>query len=162
MSMNFSSSIPDLQDFIKSLDKLNDDVNSAVRTGMKLGAEIIVKEQKRLVSMRSHKLANSITIGMISTSKKTGNITLSTGYQKDAFTGGDESPGVIGSVIEFGKPGTGKRANSKMKQHHRGSANLSEVRKGIVPPHSHILRGYDDKLNEAIQITIQEVEKRLK
>ena len=45
----FSSEMPDIQGLIKKLDMMDENVNKAVREGLKDGADIIMKEQKRLM-----------------------------------------------------------------------------------------------------------------
>lgn len=85
-----------------------------------------------------------------------------------------EKPGVIGLTYEFGRPG-------KSTEHHRNSDTMKQVRmripnkkekrkywkkavptevdwkKGTIQPHPHISRGFDNKVNEAVQILIKHI-----
>lgn len=85
-----------------------------------------------------------------------------------------EKPGVIGMTYEFGRPGkssTHHRNSDTMKQIRKRIPNKSEKRKywkkavptevdwkkGTIQPHPHIGRGFDNKVNEAVQILIKHI-----
>lgn len=149
-SAGYSVEIPDLQEFIKSLNKLDENVNSAVRTGLKEGAEIIAAEQKRLISSKSQKLSGLIKTGQIKVSKK-GNLTVDVGYDTNAVKQAPE-----GVILEFGRPSEDKKT---MKQTRNGEVYTVKI--GKIEPQSHIRRGFDNKISEAAQATIDKVNREL-
>ena len=69
MSDTFHSDIPDLSEFMKSLDMLDENVRKAVVKGLNKGADIIVNAQKRRISAKSQRLADAIKKGSIYTTK---------------------------------------------------------------------------------------------
>ncbi len=85
-----------------------------------------------------------------------------------------EKPGIIGMTYEFGRPGKSSahhRNSDTMKQIRKRIPNKSEKRKywkkavptevdwkkGRIQPHPHIGRGFDNKVNEAVQILIKHI-----
>ena len=140
-----------LQDFLKSLNKLDENVNSAVVNGLKQGAEVIRAEQKRLISSKSSKLPNFITVGQIKTNKK-GNLVIDVGYSADAVRQVPE-----GVILEFGRPSGNKKT---MKQIRKGKSYTVKI--GKIQAFSHIRRGFDNKINEAVKVTIDCVDAELK
>ncbi len=157
MAEIFSSELPDIQKFIKDLDLLDKNVNNAVLNAMHKDADIIVNEQRRLAPER---LAKYITKGEIRVSKK-GNITIDCGYQSEAFETyeGSTNMGVYGVAVEFGRPGTGKRSGKTMKQTRHGKE--VDINKGTIQPQSHIIKGYDNKIEKAVNTVIDSVNKEL-
>ena len=146
----FSSDMPELQSLIKKLDVFDEETNKAVRTAMHKGADIIMNEQKKLISGKGKWIADAISKSSIYANKKS-EISISIGYHSDAFnyentenqkyrthTGRNgivsdsdywkkatkEKPGVIGLMYEFGRPGTSTA-------HHRNKPTMKQVRKRI-------------------------------
>lgn len=171
----FSTDLPDLQSLINQLDMFNEDVNRTVRESVHKGADIIMNEQKRLISGKSQKLADAISKSRVYTTKKSG-IGISTGYMPDAFETDSDgfNPGIVGMVFEFGRPGqsTAQRKNEKMKQIRKRIPNKEtarrkdweeavptevEIRKGKIQPQSHIRRGFDNKVEEAVKVVFDSV-----
>lgn len=148
--MNFSTETPKIQDFIKSLNLLDDKVAEAVRTGLHAGAEIIADEQRRIISVRSQKLPKLIMVGYIRT-KKNGNVYCDVGYTAEAIKENPET-----TVLEFGRPASGKKT---MKQVRYGKT--VEVKIGKVEAYSHIRRGFDNKNAEAAQKLIDVVSEEI-
>lgn len=153
----FTSTLPDLKGLLKKLDAAKDSSNEAIRQGINKGADIILEEQKRLIRGKSKRLADAIKKSDIAVSKKTGTVSVSTGYQGDCFNtamGGKywqkESVGIVGLVHEFGRPGESPgRTDPVMKQTRNGKK--VKVKKGLIVPTPHIRRGYDIKIGEAAE-----------
>ena len=152
----FSTELPDIQALIKTLDVFNENVNKAVRDGINKGADIILAEQKRLAP---EKLSEYISKGKLYVTKK-GVVGIATGYLENAFTGdavkenGQEfQPGLVGMVYEFGRPGTSpQRSKDTMSQKRHGK--IYTVKKGTIQAQPHIRRGFDNKVDEAVQTVI--------
>lgn len=176
----FNTEIPDIKEMIKKLDLLDEDVNKAIREAMHEGADIIMNEQKRLISDVSPKLADAIGKSNVYTTKK-GDVGISVGYQQSAFKTDSEgfNPGVVGMTWEFGRPGTSsQRSGETMKQVRRIIPNRKKgvrrkdwgeavptkimVKKGRIQPHPHIRRGFDNKVHEAVQVVVSAVENEVK
>lgn len=163
----FTVKVPDLNKMIKDLEALDKRSNEAIRRGINKGADIILEEQKRLIRGKSKRLAEALKKSDINVSKKTGRVSVSTGYQEDSFNTamGDnywkkESVGIVGLVHEFGRPGESQgRTGGTMKQRRRGK--LVTVDKGIIVPTPHIRRGFDNKIEQAAQAAEQELEKAI-
>ena len=134
MSVTFHSDIPDLSEFMKSLDMLDENVSKAAVTGLKKGADIIVNAQKRRISAKSQRLADAISKGSIYTTEK-GSVGISTGYHAGAFKKDKDgfSAGVVGMVFEFGRPG---QKGDTMKQVRNGKTITVKI--GTVQPVPHI------------------------
>ena len=174
----FSSDMPELQSLIKKLDVFDEETNKAVRTAMHKGADIIMNEQKRLISGKSERLAAAISKSKVYATKK-GGIGVSTGYQGGAFkTNGDGfNPGIVGMVFEFGRPGSSsaKRSSDKMKQVRKRIPNKKttkrsewkavptevEISKGTIQAVPHIRRGFDIKKEEAVNIVLDAVNREI-
>ena len=152
----FSTDLPDIQAFIKSLDLLDDNVNKAVVEAMGSAAETVVNEQKRLVQSDHPRLVKYIKKGTLRVSKK-GRVYVDCGYLPDAFNSIEDGTnmGVYGVSVEFGRPGTGKRSGTEMKQVRHGKEVT--VKKGTIQPQSHIIRGFENKVNEASNAVIEAV-----
>lgn len=156
----FTSELPDLQGLIKQLNLLEPNVNAAVRQAMKSGAEIIMKEQKRLISGKSPELAEAISSSGVYSNRKN-ELAVTTGYQSDAFQEHDgKNLGIIGLTYEFGRPGqSSQRSGNKMTQVRNGVQ--VEVKKGKIEPIPHIRRGFDNKIEEAANLTSEALEKEV-
>ena len=156
----FTSELPDLQGLIKQLNLLEPNVNAAVRQAMKSGAEIIMKEQKRLISGKSPELAEAISSSGVYSNRKH-ELAVTTGYQSDAFQEHDgKNLGIIGLTYEFGRPGqSSQRSGNKMTQVRNGVQ--VEVKKGKIEPIPHIRRGFDNKIEEAANLTSEALEKEV-
>ena len=163
----FTVKLPDINGLIRELDAMDKRSNEAIRQGINKGADIILEEQKRLIRGKSKRLAEALKKSDINVSKKTGKVSVSTGYQEDCFNtamGGKywqkESVGIVGLVHEFGRPGESQgRTGGTMKQRRRGK--LVTVDKGIIVPTPHIRRGFDNKIEQAAQAAEQELEKAI-
>ena len=160
MAEIFSTELPDIQKFIKDLDLLDENVNSAVRNAMHTAADIVVNEQKRLLVSNHPRLVKYVTKGNLKVSKK-GNITIDCGYQAEAFKTYEDKTnmGVYGAAVEFGRPGTGKRSGKTMKQTRYGKE--TDVNKGTIQPQSHIIRGFENKLEKSANTVIDSVNREL-
>ena len=160
MAETFSTDLPDIQGFIKELDLLDENVNNAVLNAMHTSADIIVNEQKRLVANSYLRLTKYITKGMLKVSKK-GNITIDCGYQAETFETYEDNTnmGVYGVSVEFGRPGTGRRSGKTMKQTRYGKE--IDVNKGTIQPQSHIIRGFENKAEEAANAVINNVSQEI-
>lgn len=175
----FSSDMPDLQSLIKKLDMFDEETNKAVRTAMRKGADVIMNEQKRLISGKGKWIADAISKSSIYANKKS-EISISIGYHSDAFNyeatkyqkyrahtvrkgvvhDGDywkkaskENPGVIGLMFEFGRPGTSTA-------HHRNKPTMKQVRKRIPNKKTARRLYWDDAVPTEVEIskgTIQAV-----
>lgn len=156
----FSTDCPDLQAFIKSLDLLDDKISAAVVNAMGSAANTIVNEQKRLVQSNHPRLVKYIKKGTLRVSKK-GNVYVDCGYLPDAFNSVEDGTnmGVYGVSVEFGRPGTGKRSGTEMTQVRHGKEVT--VKKGRIQPQSHIIRGFENKVNEASNAVIEAVNRVL-
>ena len=156
----FSTDCPDLQAFIKSLDLLDDKISAAVVDAMGSAANTIVNEQKRLVQSGHPRLVRYIKKGTLRVSKK-GSVYVDCGYLPDAFNSVEDGTnmGVYGVSVEFGRPGTGKRSGTEMKQKRHGKEVT--VKKGRIQPQSHIIRGFENKVNEASNAVIEAVNRVL-
>lgn len=152
----FSTDLPDIQAFIKSLDLLNDKTNKALVEAMGSAAETVVNEQKRLVQSDHPRLVKYIKKGTLRVSKK-GRVYVDCGYLPDAFNSVEDGTnmGVYGVSVEFGRPGKGKRSKTTMTQTRHGEK--VEIEKGTIQPQSHIIRGFENKVNEASNAVIEAV-----
>ena len=158
----FSTELPDIKAMIKKLDLLDEDVNKAIREAMHEGADIIMKEQKRLISDKSKRLSDAISKSQVYVNKK-GELGITTGYQSGAFKTDNTgfNPGIVGMTYEFGRPGqSAQRSGETMKQTRYGKK--IKVRKGRIQPHPHIRRGFDNKVHEAVQVVVSAVENEVK
>ena len=167
----FSTELPDIKAMIKKLDLLDEDVNKAIREAMHEGADIIMKEQKRLISDVSPKLADTISKSNVYATRK-GEIGISVGYQQSAFKEDSEgfNPGVVGMTWEFGRPGqSSQRSGKTMKQKRMVNDSTGEkvakeidVKKGKIDPHPHIWKGFDTKKAAAVKVVADAVERIVK
>lgn len=157
----FSMDMPDLNEFVQSLDLLKKEVRQAVTEGIKEGAGIIREEMKRLAEPINIQLPNYIVSGDIETTKS-GRLKVRTGYD---YSPGYEDPGwiVVGMTYEFGRPG---QSSSFRKNEYRfwsyrrlGKGKLISMKqkKGAIQPRSHIRRGHDNKVREASDALIKKV-----
>lgn len=176
----FSMDLPDLQALIKKLNLLDENVNLAVRKSLRSGADIIMKEQKRLISDKSKRLSDAISKSQVYVNKK-GELGITTGYQSGAFKTDNTgfNPGIVGMTYEFGRPGqSAQRSGEKMEQVRRIIPNRKKgvrrkdwgeavptkimVKKGRIQSHPHIRKGFDNKLSEAVQVVVSAVENEVK
>lgn len=158
----FSTDLPDLQVLVQKLNLLDENVNRAVRASLRSGADIIMKEQKRLIYGKSKRLSNAISKSQVYVNKK-GELGITTGYQSGAFKTDNTgfNPGIVGMTYEFGRPGQSvKRSGATMEQMRYGKK--IKVRKGRIQPHPHIRRGFDNKVHEAVQVVVSAVENEVK
>ena len=158
-SSTFSTNNSDIQGLIKKLNMMDENVHKAVREGLHEGADIIMKEQKRLISGKSKRCAAAISKSRVYANRKN-QLGVQTGYMSGAFESQkgerDESaPGFIGMVFEYGRPG--KKGEKTIIQTRNGEE--VKVKNGAVAPVSHIRRGFDSKIDEAVQITADKIEK---
>ena len=143
----FLTEFPDIQSFIKDLNLLDENVNKAVRTGLKKGANLILAEQKRLAPKQ---LSEYISTGSIYTTKK-GVLGITSGYQKEVFKTDEhgQNPGIAGMVKEFGRPGQSPERS--------GDKDSIGRKKGVIQAEPHIRRGFDNVVDRAVQTVIDSI-----
>jgi hypothetical protein len=124
------------------------------------GADIILAEQRRLADAAGVPfLSEHIREGEVYTTRK-GTLGITSGYMSEAFETDAEgkNAGVIGLTYEFGRPGQSRtRSKDTMKQTRNGKT--VEVSKGKISPRPHIRRGFDNKIREATEKTIEALER---
>lgn len=149
MNDGFSSDFSDIDKMIKQLDLMSENVNKGVREALSESADSIMKEQKRLIEGTSKLLAKAISKSRVYADKHNV-LGVTTGYQANAFKAGEDgktSPGLVGMIFEYGRPG--QKGNTTMKQK-RGDKEV-EVTIGLIDPVPHIRRGFDNKSGEAVE-----------
>lgn len=158
----FSMDLPDIQEFIKTLDLMDENINKAVRDGLHKGADIILAEQKRLAP---YNLSRYIDKSDIYVTKK-GVLGIAIGYMIE-----DDNINVfaVGNMFEFGRPGNSSTfRKNKYRYYHRyskkratktGGSGLEvfEGLKGTIQPIPHIRRAFNNKIDEAVQTVIDYV-----
>lgn len=184
----FHSEMPELKELIKKLNMFDEKNNLALREGISNGADIILAEQRRLISGHKvgRRLAGAIKKGRLYVTKK-GVVGTTIGYQSDSFKVGSgdkywqkESAGIIGMTYEFGRPGESRqRSGETMKQKRKRRKKIPvrsnrknakgwkyseavptevEISKGMIAPVPHIRRGFDNKKEEAAELLFRELE----
>lgn len=166
----FKAELPDIQTFIRNLNLLDENINKAVRDGLHKGAERIASAQRRLAP---YNLSQYIAAGDIYVTKK-GNLGVICGYvgidykELHGLTH-SVSPFVLGRIFEFGRPGNSSTfRKDKYRYYHRynkrrakktGGSGLEIFKglKGAIQPQPHIRRGFDEAIEEAVQILIDSV-----
>ena len=187
----FHSDLPDLKKLISQLDAMDEKANQAIRSGVNKAGDIILAEQKRLISSHDvgKRLSKALKKGQLYFNKK-GTAVITTGYQSDSFNVGSgdkywqkESDGIIGLTYEFGRPGqspqrSGKTMKQKRKRRKKVSvsskrknakgwkyseADLTEVtiKKGAIAPVPHVRRGFDNKVEEAVNAVAEILEEAI-
>lgn len=155
-----SMDLPDIQGLIQTLNLADKNINKAVRVSLHKGANIILAEQRRLAP---HNLSHYISKGNIYTTKN-GTLGIAIGYMSDTFKEDENgfNAGVVGMTYEFGRPGNGvfepfgiDRSSPTMIQVRNGQE--VEVHKGTIQAEPHIRRGFDEAIEEAVQILIDSV-----
>lgn len=173
----FSTELPDIQEFIKTLDLMDENINKAVRDGLHKGADIILAEQKRLAPDKLD-LAKHISKGNVYVTKK-GVLGVAVGYLSDAFVPDENNinHGVIGSMYEFGRPGQStQRSDEEMEQKRKRIPNKKsakrknwkkavptrvKIKKGTIQAEPHIRRGFDNVVEQAAQAVIDSISAEL-
>lgn len=159
---SFSTDAPDLEEFIRELDKFDENVNKALRAGLHEVGTMICQSQRRLIlskprarperksKMRLVKLSEAITTSAIYTTKS-GALGITSGYQAGAFQEDSTgfNPGLVGMVTEFGRPRSSK---TKMEQTRNGKKHSVTI--GKIQPYPHIRRGFDAVKDRAAQVLI--------
>lgn len=155
-----SLTIHNMQEFINSFDRLDENVQRAVEKGMIAGAKIIQQEQKRLILARPNKdgsssqLAGLLKVGKITSNRK-GVYRIFIGYDKEAIKQHPE-----GVVIEFGRLSLyRKNVNFEVEQVRNGKT--VKVKNGYIPEYSHIRRAWDNKIKEAAQAVVDCIDNEL-
>lgn len=150
MSDGFSMDFEKLGDLIEKLNLLDDNVNEAVRSGIHDGAALIEAEQKRLAPSKT---ASAIKTGNIYSTRK-GKLKVDVGYFSESFkkNGDKDGLGLIGTIYEFGRPGSSPQRSGNTMIQKRGGTEY-EVEKGEIQPVPHIRRGFDNKSGQAVEIT---------
>lgn len=187
----FHSELPDIKAMINKLDAFDEKANKAIRDGINKGGDVILAEQKRLISTKKvgKRLAKALKKSRVYMNKN-GVLGVKIGYQEDSFNVGSgnkywqkESDGIIGLTYEFGRPGqSSQRSGKTMKQKRRrrekiparskrknakgwkySDAKLTEVdiSKGAIVPVPHVRRGFDNKAEQAAEVVVREIEKAL-
>lgn len=140
----FQCRIPNIESFIDDLDRVRAELNPAIDEALDNGAELIMQEQRRIISQKSHRLSSYIKRKSSKTTK--GKMRYSIGYIYDESTVDDVMPGL---VFEFGRPGKSKNRGTIERE---VNGKTYEVRNGYIPEYSHIRRGFDNKIDEANEI----------
>lgn len=171
----FTSELPDLKGLMGKLDAMDEESNKAIRKGIDRGGNVILAEQKRLIRGKSKRLEKALKKSKLIVGKK-GTVGVSTGYQEDCFSTEEshgeqywkkESDGVMGLTYEFGRPGESpQRSGKTMKQKRKRKKNKKsdavltevEINKGLIVPVPHVRRGFDNKIEEAVNATAEELE----
>lgn len=128
-------------ELVVKLDRMARDVDEGALSAARESAEIIAREQKRLLSAADFARPTANLAGLIRVrqDKKSKYYRLSIGYDSEAIR---QHPEVL--VIEFGRPGRSARRNSATDSKGR--------KKGQFPPQTpHIIAGYLIARNEAAQ-----------
>ena len=163
---SFSTDAPDLEEFIRELDKFDENVNKALRAGLHEVGTMICQSQRRLIlskprarperksKMRLVKLSEAITTSAIYTTKS-GALGITSGYQSGAFKTDSDgfNPGLVGMVTEFGRPGQSAQRSGDTMMQTRGGKKYS-IGKGTIQPYPHIRRGFDAVKDRAAQVLI--------
>ena len=171
----FDMDLPDIQGLTQQLDLFEEKQNEAVRNGLHKVGENMRRAQKRRISgvKGGQKLADAISVSKIYTTKK-GVLGITSGYQAGAFKADSEgfNPGLVGMIREYGRPGDSpQRSKPTMKQKRKrlpgrtdyesgkGRKNWGEavskeveISKGIIQPTPHIRLGFDETLEQNVQI----------
>lgn len=178
----FSMDMPDLQSLIKKLDMFDTKQNEALREALhRVGQNMQQAQKRRISSVKGgDKLSDAITVSKVYTTKN-GTLGITSGYQETAFKTDSEgfNPGIVGAMREFGRPGKcSQRSKPKMKQTRkripertdykswRGRKNWSkavptevEIKKGVIQPTPHIRPGFDETLEQNVQLVADAVDK---
>ena len=172
----FSMDFSDLQELIDRLIKLDLNYNDIIIEGMHKAADMITREQKRLISSKSTKLAEAIDYDGVGTNKTTyyspsklDKVTrevvyIRCGYLEDAFDEDADgfNAGIVGTMYEYGRPGKSddsRRMSPTMTQVRNGKE--VEVSKGTIQPQPHIRRGFDNVREKAVEIVIDTIMREL-
>ena len=175
----FHSELPDIRSMINKLNAFDEKANKAIRDGINKGGDIILAEQKRLISTQKvgKRLSKALKKSRLTVSKKHF-VSVNTGYQEDSFNVGagdkywqKESDGIIGLTYEFGRPGQSpqrsgetmkqKRKNAKGWKYSEAEPTEVTIKKGAIAPVPHVRRGFDNKVEEAVNAVAQELETAL-
>ena len=150
----FDTDLPDIQGLIQQLDLFEEKQNEAVRNGLHKVGENMRRAQKRRISgvKGGQKLADAISVSKIYTTKK-GVLGITSGYQSGAFKADSEgfNPGLVGVIREYGRPGKSPRRNKAVMTQTRHGKRVT-VSKGIIQPTPHIRLGFDETLEQNVQI----------
>ncbi len=95
-------------------------------------------------------------VELVSTHSKKGKLKVDVGYLSDSFkkNGDKDGLGLIGTIYEFGRPReSGSQRSSDIMIQKRGGKEY-EVKKGAIQPVPHIRRGFDNKSEQAVEITV--------
>lgn len=123
---------PDIDKFVKTLDRCSIRLNADVGEALGKSAKIIEQEQKRIISQKSHNLSQYIHSKAEKTTKEKQ-------YYRIGYTGEEAvDEWLCGMVLEFGRPG----------KKNKGYDSLGR-RNGRMEEFSHIRRGFDNKVDEA-------------
>jgi len=134
-----------MQDLIKDIDVMTEDVANGVSESMRRGGEIIANEQRQLISGKSSKLAGLIIVGKIYVTKK-GNATISTGYDGDAIKQAPESV-----ILEFGRPGKKNKGIDKRGRKIGKMEAIPHIRKGFDIAKENAANSVINKIDEIIK-----------
>lgn len=127
--------IKQLDELVKDIDFLNDDIVDSVSGILHDGAEIVAESQRKIISTRSKKLPGLIKVGKLSVNKK-GSGRLTIGYDSEAIKQAPESV-----IIEFGRPGNSGKTYTTRKSK-KGGTHRMKI--GKIEPTPHIRKGFDD------------------
>ncbi len=127
--------VSDIKKLIDAVDLMDEAVSNRAASAMRSAAEIIVREQRNLISSRSSKLPELIKAGKLKVNKN-GKFNIPCGYDSDAIKEAFE-----GLIMEFGRPGKSSSDGT--------DKNGKKI--GKVEPTPHIFRGLDNAADEATQ-----------
>lgn len=184
--MSFQMDLGDeLQEMLKSMDMLDDNINLIAVEAMESAGEIVADEQKRLIQNKYPTLASCIKKGKIYVTKNKGRFTISVGYDSNAIIAHPESV-----IVEFGKPSenrhrkkveTGRKVDVFVpsKRERDGGHWKTEKEKlvpqnkegklldskgriiGYVEPKSHIRKGFDNVKEKALESCIEMIKEKM-
>lgn len=143
----FNLDTPNLTELIKSLDKLDNKIISAVSSGLVEGAKIINNEQKRIISQKYPTLSNGIICSNRVYQYKNHDLYVTTGYTTEFIRKHPESV-----IIEFGRPNPNK---THMEQTRKGKKYRVKIGKMVAYPH--IRQGLANKQDGAAAYVVDKV-----
>ena len=159
----FSMDIPDLQGLIKQLDMFDENQNKAVRKALHKIGKNIQQAQRQIILSRKvgKKLAKHIKSSRVYVTKK-GELGISRGYYDSETDDEGFNPLIVGMANEFGRPGqsSSRRQDKKRWWHYKsktGKTVYMVQEKGAIQPLSHIRAGFDETLEQNVQLMVDAV-----
>lgn len=157
----FSMDMPDLQSLIKKLDMFDTKQNEALREALhRVGQNMQQAQKRRIGSAKGgDKLSEAITVSKVYTTKN-GTLGITSGYQETAFKTDSEgfNPGIVGAMREFGRPGKSSQRRGEYMSQNRNGKKV-KIKKGTIQPTPHIRPGFDETLEQNVQLVADAVNK---